>query len=95
MRVEIPAGAPQIGVRAFSCCSDLTGLTMPSHFEKLGDKDQDVFKGVKTLARLELVGSTLDAEVVANLKDCLAPSAIVVRRELAGQSFGPARIVAG
>jgi hypothetical protein len=73
----------------------LTVLTMPSHYEKVGNENYDVFEGVKKLVRLELVGSTLTDRIVANLRDCLAPGAIVVGRELAGQSFGNTPIVAG
>jgi hypothetical protein len=93
-KLEIPAGVTQIGNGAFNDCSDLTELVIPSHVAKLGDQRHDVFAGVTKLARLELVGSTLDGEVVANLKGCLAPGAAVVGRELAGQSFDDAIIVA-
>jgi hypothetical protein len=91
---EIPAGVTQIGIYAFSGCSGLTELKIPSHISKLGDQNHNVFKGVTMLARLELVGATLDDGVVANLKGCLAPGATVVGRDLAGQVFGEAIIVA-
>jgi hypothetical protein len=98
MKVEIPVSVMEIGDRAFSGCSRLTELTIPSDIAMIG-RDMNIrcgsaFDGVKWLARLELVGSTLDPEVVANLRHCLSFNVVVVGRDLAGGLFGNRLIVA-
>jgi hypothetical protein len=52
-----------------------------------------VFKGVRKLERLTLLGSPLSPTAVAGLIDCLTPGAKVIGSALVGQQFGSLTII--
>jgi hypothetical protein len=54
----------------------------------------EVFRDVKKVKRLTLLGSTLSPGVVAIVKGCLTPTAKVVGPALVGQKFGRFTITA-
>jgi hypothetical protein len=92
-QLTIPSSVTTIGYKAFYGCWALTQLTIPANLQTIGNEDHDVFGNVR-LKHLTLVGSPLSADVVANLENCLVPTAKVVGASLAGQRFGRFVIVA-
>jgi hypothetical protein len=71
--------------QAFCECTGLKELQIPASISDLnGD---DVFRGVKNVERLTLLGSTLSPGVVAIVKGCLTPTAKVIGPALVGQKF--------
>jgi hypothetical protein len=82
-----------IDVGAFSDCSGLTELSIPSSFSGLGDGD--VFGGVTKIERVTVLGSPLSQSVVAGLEGSLTPGAKVLGAALEGEAFGRFTIAAG
>jgi hypothetical protein len=78
--------------QAFYECTGLKELQIPASISNLtGD---DVFRGVKEVDRLTLLGSKLSWRVIRNIRDCLTPTAKVVGPELVGRKFGRFTITA-
>jgi hypothetical protein len=88
-QVEIP---PSVTIEywAFTGCSNLVRVVIPSSFVKL---DEDVFHRVTRIECLTLIGSPLSPAVVSALDHCLTPTAKVTGAALAGQRFGRFTIV--
>jgi hypothetical protein len=61
---------------AFNECTGLRELQIPASISNL--TGSDVFYGVRKVERLALFGSTMSPRVVANVKDCLTPTAKVI-----------------
>jgi hypothetical protein len=71
--------------RAFDACKDLTELQIPANISNL--TGGCVFRDVKKVERLTLLGSTLSPGIVAIVKGCLMQTAKVIGPALVGQKF--------
>jgi hypothetical protein len=77
---------------AFYECTGLKELRIPASISNL--TGSDVFRGVKNVERLTLLGSTLSSRVIAIVKGCLTPTAKVIGLALVGQEFDRCTITA-
>jgi hypothetical protein len=71
--------------KAFDECTGLIELQIPASIEHI--IGSVVFRCVKSVEHLTLLGSTLSPGVVAIVKDCLTPTARVIGPSLVGQEF--------
>jgi hypothetical protein len=85
-RLHIPSSVMTLMDGAFCECNALRELQIPASISNL--TGVDVFRGVKRVERLTLLGSTLSPGVVAILKGCLMQTAKVIGPALVGKEFG-------
>jgi hypothetical protein len=82
-RLHVPSSVKTLGDQAFYECTGLKELQIPASISNL--TGSDVFRGVKKVERLALLGSTLSPGVVSIVKGCLTPTAKVFGSALVGQ----------
>jgi hypothetical protein len=73
---------------AFHGCSALAQVTVPANLAEFGCRFQEAFEGVKTLERVTLVGSLLNAAVAKSAAPTFARDAKPVSPTLSGRKFG-------
>jgi hypothetical protein len=84
-RLHIPSSVVTLMNRAFYECTGLEELQIPASISS--STGSDVFRGVRKVERLTLLGSRLSSEVVAVVEGCLTPTAKVIGPALVGQKF--------